>query len=113
MTPIASLRLAAAAAFMLSISGGALALERSFPPDSVECALVDNGFPNEPWIATKAGRHAVGPAMTARDANNRFITLGQIPKKALARCVFDASKGLSRLWLLNEDEARSFGSAKK
>lgn len=91
----------------------AWALERSFPPESVECELTGNGFPSEAWISTKAGRHAAGPAMTARDANNRFITLGQIPKKALARCVFDASGGLARVWLLNAEEARSFGSGKK
>lgn len=109
-----SFHTAAAAALLLALApASAWALERSFPPESVECELVDNGFPEQSWIATKAGRHAVGPAMTARDASNRFITLGQIPKKALARCVFDSSSGLARLWLLNPEEARSFGRFKK
>lgn len=98
-------------ALVLSVSAVACApasaLERSFPPESVPCLIIGNGFPAEAWIATPAGRHPVAPSLAVRDAQNRFITLNQLPKSAKARCVFDDAKNLKRVWLLNDEELAS------
>ena len=84
-------------------AGPNASLNRNFPENARLCSLGASELPAAPYIAIDGARVPVSPAARIRDAQNRFLLLGQMPQSQTAVCLIDQGQ-LIFLWLPSDAE---------
>ena len=84
-------------------AGPNASMNRNFPENARLCSLGASELPAAPYIAIDGARVPVSPAARIKDAQNRFLLLGQMPQSQTAVCLIDQGQ-LIFLWLPSDAE---------